>query len=405
MAPAVRGTPDAYHVMENMKDVAQQFASNRHERQRRRHLVQNDFDLLEDAGYLRTGIPVEFGGVFESVERSTRPLANAIRVLAQGDCSVALVASMHPAVIYSGRWLVYPEVPSPYTDTWKAQREQIFTSAHEGHWWGTITSEPGSAGNLMNTRAVARPAPSGNGKYLLNGEKHFGSGSGITSFMITTAVPEGEDAPDWFILDMRDVPWDGSQGVTLVAEWDGHGMTSTQSHGMRFEAFPATRNAYPGWLTRDEKANFGFVPCLFTAVIVGIVQVAVQTARERLQPRHDTLSAYEQVEWTKVQQEAWLIEQAFEGMLHATEELNGRGTLRGKMAIAELAETLMTRLCRVMGGGSFARHSPFGFWFEDVRALGFLRPPWALAYTALDELGWEVTCPLETGPGTKTVPN
>ena len=36
-----------------------------------------------------------------------------------------------------------------------------------------------------------------------------------------------------------------------------------------------------------------------------------------------------------------------------------------------------------IGGGTFSRRSPFASWFEDVRALGFLRPPWGLAYDAL----------------------
>ena len=52
--------------------------------------------------------------------------------------------------------------------------------------------------------------------------------------MVTVAVPEGETAPDMFVLDMRDVPWDGSAGVTLTAAWDGHGMPGTQSHAMAF---------------------------------------------------------------------------------------------------------------------------------------------------------------------------
>jgi hypothetical protein len=55
-------------------------------------------------------------------------------------------------------------------------------------------------------------------------------------------------------------------------------------------------------------------------------------------------------------------------------------TLVGKLAIAELAESALTRVCRVIGGGTFARSSQFGNWAEDVRALGFLRPPWALAF-------------------------
>jgi hypothetical protein len=51
----------------------------------------------------------------------------------------------------------------------------------------------------------------------------------------------------------------------------------------------------------------------------------------------------------------------------------------------------MTRICRVLGGGTFARQSPFGHWFEDVRAPGFLRPPWGLAYDQLVGDAWEPT--------------
>jgi hypothetical protein len=37
----------------------------------------------------------------------------------------------------------------------------------------------------------------------------------------------------------------------------------------------------------------------------------------------------------------------------------------------------------VVGGGSFSRSSPFGRFAEDVRALGFLRPPWGLVHDQL----------------------
>jgi alkylation response protein AidB-like acyl-CoA dehydrogenase len=384
---------DCAAVTEKIRIVAADFAQQRHERQRRRHLDAADFIRLQEAGFLRTGVPVEQGGLLESVAHSTRAVAEMLRVLAQGDSSVALVASMHPAVLYVARWPVQPEAPPPYTQAWEEQRQYVFQSALDGHWWGTITSEPASGGDVLKTRALARCAAT-EGEYRLSGQKHFGSGSGITSFMVTTAVPEGESEPDWFFLDMRGVPWDGSAGVKLVAEWDGHGMTATQSHGMQFDDFPATRVAHPGVLRRamvtgEDGVNVGFIPCIFTAVIVGIVEVAVETARARLEQRRESLNAYEQVEWVRVQQEAWLIQQAYEGMLRATEEQNGRGALWGKSAVAELAESAMTRLCRVMGGGSYARHSPFGFWFEDVRALGFLRPPWALTYAIFQTLGWK----------------
>ena len=57
--------------------------------------------------------------------------------------------------------------------------------------------------------------------------------------------------------------------------------------------------------------------------------------------------------------------------------------LRAKQAVADLAEQTLLRLSRVLGGGTFSRRSPFAHWFEDVRALGFLRPPWGLAYDML----------------------
>jgi hypothetical protein len=69
-------------------------------------------------------------------------------------------------------------------------------------------------------------------------------------------------------------------------------------------------------------------------------------------------------------------------MLRAVEEERAalRNALLGKTAIAELAESALGRICKVIGGGTYSRTSPFGFWYEDVRALGFLRPPWGLAF-------------------------
>ena len=77
-------------------------------------------------------------------------------------------------------------------------------------------------------------------------------------------------------------------------------------------------------------------------------------------------------------------------MLRAVEAGGGTpaGALRGKTAVAELAESALTRICKVIGGGTFSRQSPFGCWFEDVRALGFLRPPWALAYDQVFGTSW-----------------
>ena len=50
---------------------------------------------------------------------------------------------------------------------------------------------------------------------------------------------------------------------------------------------------------------------------------------------------------------------------------------------------MLGRLARVIGGGAFSQRSPFAHWYEDVRALGFLRPPWGLAYDNLFALSFD----------------
>ena len=116
------------------------------------------------------------------------------------------------------------EAPVPFDRAWEEQRRSIFRNVCAGAWWGTIASEPGIAGDLSQTKATARRGPS-DGAYLLTGQKNFGSGSGITSYMITAAVPEGESGPEIFVLDMRDVPRDGVGGSDpdRCLGWSRHG--------------------------------------------------------------------------------------------------------------------------------------------------------------------------------------
>lgn len=362
-------------ILENVGKIAEDFARNRRERQLRRNLDPADFKALADAGFLLIGVPESMGGIWQDAPHSTRPVCEILRTLAKGDPSVALVSSMHSAVL--AFWLNNPQAPEPYTEAWREQSRDVLQTALDGHFWGTITSEPGSGGDVSKSRAVARKHP--DGSYRISGQKHFGSGSGVTSFMITTAVPEGEQTAETFFMDMRGVTWDGSGGVKLVAEWDGHGMIATQSHAFDFTDFPATRMAWPNMTG----AVFGGAPAIFTAVVVGTVQSAVEAARAQIVRKKDPLRPYEEMEWARVEQEAWTINQAYEGMLRAVETRGADSrfdTLMAKLSIAELAESVTQRICRVLGGGTFARSSHFGAAFEDVRALGFLRPPWALAY-------------------------
>lgn len=379
---------EADMVVERVGDLADRFSTERTARQTRDHLDLADFVALADTGFLRLAVPRSMGGLFDSFVATTRITAEAVRSLAHGDPAVALVASMHPAVL--SFWLAVEQAPDPAeVDAWDAQRRFVFRSAMEGHWWGTITSEPGSGGDVARTRTLATPTglPL---EYHLSGDKHFGSGSGITSFMITTARAEGEDAPSAFFIDMRDRPWDGTAGVELTAPWDGLGMRATQSHAMRFTRVAATRMAARLDAGSVFLATSASTLTLFIGVILGVVETAMAEARSRLQPKAKEMRPFEQVEWSRAVTEAWLIEQAYQGALRAVETSASplAFVLRAKMAAAELSEACLTRVSRVIGGGSFSGSSPFAHWTQDVRALGFLRPPWGFAYDTLFATSW-----------------
>jgi alkylation response protein AidB-like acyl-CoA dehydrogenase len=375
-------------VAAGVEELASKWRAERGERQARRGLDGADFRALADIGFLLVSVPEEDGGLWRSAGESTRPIADALRVLGRADPSVALVASMHPAVMVF--WMAAP----PYDGrAWLEQRAAIAATAVEGGQWGTITSEPGSGGDIARTKSIATPDPAASSAplpgaaYRIDGDKHFGSGSGVTSYMITTAVPADGEGPALFVLDVRDRPWDGTAGLRLAAEWDGMGMAATQSHAMRLESCPAVRMAWPGPLDEITGAAAPVIPALFTAVVLGVLDEIIETARAQLQPRAESLRAYEQVEWSRAELEHWLAVQAFEGAVRAVEAGDhpraAYSALRAKEAVAELAERAAGRVAKVLGGGSFSRRSPFASWFEDVRALGFLRPPWGLAYDAL----------------------
>jgi alkylation response protein AidB-like acyl-CoA dehydrogenase len=373
-------------VQKNVAAVAAGWSSELAARLERRALDKSDFATLREAGLTLTGVPEAMGGVWQSGARSTRATGALFRALAQVDPSVALVATMHPTVL--AVWLEDPLEPPLDPVGWREQQDRVLTAAKAGHWFGTISSEPGAGGDLMATRATAEKASDGG--WRLTGDKQMGSGSGVTSFMMTVAVPKGESAPDIFLLDTRALPWDGSRGATLVRAWDGHGMAATQSHAFRYERVPVERHAQLGGAIKLVPRVLPVIAYMFSSVIMGILDAALAEGRRRLQPRMERMSAFERVSWTKAVNDIWLAEQAFEGMARAIESgAASPGVARGKLAIAELAEASLLSISKAIGGASYSRSSPFGQWSQDVRALGLLRPPWALAHHQLFEASFK----------------
>jgi len=369
----------ANHVIDQLTVIAEGFAAARSERHTRRYLDPEDFNLLAEAGYLNAGLADDCGGLWRNLPESIRDYCRMIKTLAHGDPSVALVSAMHPAVLIY--WMHCREVEDA-PDAWQQQRNAVAEHVRGGNWWGTVTSEPGSGGDIMKTKSLAEIQP--DGEYLLTGDKHFGSGSGQTSFMMTTAKASQDDPPAIYILDVRGAPIDGSTGCTMTTEWDGMGMTATQSHAFHFEKFPASRIASMEAMIKTGSIASALGNGMFMSVTVAIVEDAISMAKDKLGARADSMRSFEKVEWTRCVNEMWTIQQVYQGAISAVENQEGALPMaRAKVVIAELAETCLSRLSRVVGGASYARGMPFAQWSQDVRALGFLRPPLPLAYDQL----------------------
>ena len=242
----------------------------------------------------------------------------------------------------------------------------------------------------MKTKTAAKKSADGiDTSYTISGNKHFGSGSGHADYMITTARRKGAEGPDLFYLKIKDEPWDGSTGCTLASAWDGIGMTATQSHAFRFEDFPATKTITSELLGKVSPITAVIGNLLFAAVAMGIADNALSFAKDKLKGKLQNMRAYERIEWNRCRNEIWLAEQAFDGAVRAAETSGvsaGQAAIRCKITVSELLESALTKMSIVVGGASFAKGMPLAQWNQDVRALGFLRPPLPFAHDLIFDM-------------------
>ncbi len=151
-------------ILENAPKLAMEWAAEREDRQTRTDADPADYQRLLDLGIPLMGVPVEFGGTWENLAQSARPVCTMLRTLAAGDPSITLSSAMHQGVL--GSWRI-PTVPEPFNDAWQKQRKEVFQTVVDGAWWGTIVSEPGSGGDTGLTRSLCVPEAPDSLKYRI----------------------------------------------------------------------------------------------------------------------------------------------------------------------------------------------------------------------------------------------
>ncbi len=168
---------------------------------------ENPFDqvaALKRAGFGTLRLPERLGGPGFTVPR----LFSAVIDVARADPIVAHIFRTH-------FWFVEERLRTADSDV----SQQWLAKAAAGRIFGNAFSEKGAnaVGSLVfNTRLL----PAGGGRFLLDGEKFYSTGTLFSDYLTVTATTDHDSVATVVVPADRD-------GVRLIDDWDGFGQRRT----------------------------------------------------------------------------------------------------------------------------------------------------------------------------------
>lgn len=246
-------------------ELGERFAKSAATRDAERILPLEEMDELAASGLLAVTVPSEHGGA----DLSVAVLAEVVRLLAQGDPSIAQVPHSHFVYVNALRHQGTPD-----------QRALLFGEVLEGRRFGNAQSEVGTK-HVRDFRTTLTPHPDGpeadgTAQWLLDGEKGYSTGALLADW-IPVLAHRGVDGP-------MHVAWVEATdpGVTVVDDWDGMGQRTTASGTVRLESVTVSDRLVTPWhLTFDGPQTYGaFAQVLHAAIDAGIARAALGEAAE-----------------------------------------------------------------------------------------------------------------------------
>ena len=322
---------------------------------------------LRDSGLLALTVPREHGGI----GADSLTYAVVLSRIAKGCASTGLTFNMHCAIVDFLLQIAGPE-----------QQQRYFGEVvRNGAVFASITSEPGSS--FRDKLAIRTSIRREDGRYRLNGTKHFCSLSTGATYYFTWSLLDGaEDITDGLlnVLIRADQP-----GVEIVHDWDTLGMRGTVSNSIRFhdvEILPEDVVGEPGAILGKDMSIWSLG---YTGVYFGIAEAAYEfcveyVKRSKFRGMSETLAFDPRIQ-RQVGEMATLLESA----RRAVERL---GMLRGNASKTELAfilnqakylateaaKEIAERAVRLTGGRGLLRSLPLERHFRDALA-GVVMPP------------------------------
>jgi alkylation response protein AidB-like acyl-CoA dehydrogenase len=174
--------------------------------------VHDSFETVREAGLLSVAVPVELGGDGASV----RQVAMVQRELAKHCGSTALASAMHQHVTAFTAWRYRRGLPGAEATLRRIAQERIVVVSTGG-------------GDYTHPKGEARKVDGG---YMVSGRKSFVSQAPVGA-VLSTMFPYDDPERGRRALNMA-VPF-SAPGVSVIENWDTHGMRGTASHDVDFD--------------------------------------------------------------------------------------------------------------------------------------------------------------------------
>ncbi|MFH7808831.1 SfnB family sulfur acquisition oxidoreductase [Acinetobacter sp. BSP-153] len=252
------------HVIQNDQDainaayhVADFALEGRDQRDQNRQLPFAEIELFSKKGLGGIRIPQTFGGAFVS----NKTLAQVFRIINKADSSVGQIPQNQIALLNMIDILGSEQ-----------QKQFIFNEILNGK----RLANGGPERNTKDTKTLNTTLSIENGRYYVDGEKFYSTGSSFAHWLAIKAIhPEG-----YVVLTLVDAT---AQGVEVIDNWNGFGQRTTSSGTVKLQRVEVDPLLIfdERKLAEDVTYRGAFSQLMQVAIDVGIAEAAFE----------DTLSA------------------------------------------------------------------------------------------------------------------
>jgi SfnB family sulfur acquisition oxidoreductase len=197
---------DAIHAAYHVADFA---LEGRNQRDQQRLLPFAEIDLFSQKGLGGLRIPQQYGGAFVS----NKTLAHVFRIINKADSSVGQIPQNQIALLNMIQIMGTEQ-----------QKQFIYQEILQGK----RLANGGPERNTKDTKTLATTLSFENGRYFVDGEKFYSTGSSFAHWLAIKAIhPEGH-----VVLTIVNRE---AAGVEVVDNWDGFGQRTTSSGTVRLQ--------------------------------------------------------------------------------------------------------------------------------------------------------------------------